>query len=150
MPRTRTLLVAALVAAAASAAATPAGAATSVPPWTQDLVYTVSASGSGQLLGTDRLEATCVFRPDRTLEYGPTYITGIAATNGAVHTSVRCEIFSWGESAGVAEHDENLPVVTAEHTTGTVSTSPYITVCVSAQAQFLTSVVSAPEVCRTP
>lgn len=130
MPLTSPLLAAALATAALAAPA----AATTPSTYGQDYLYTVSVSGSTLHY---RLDAACAFRPDRwTADYGPTQIDGVATAPGAIHTSVRCEIYLGGDLMGEAGNAATGPVAVASASDTAVGSRPHITVCVTAEASF--------------
>ena len=156
MNRTRAVpaaLTAALAAAALTAPALTAPAYAAVQNGGQDHVYTVRTSGAGQLLGTDRLEAACTFRPGRsTADHTTTRVTGVVTTNGATFTRVRCELYSHGELVGhPVEGEAAAPVGTVDATlAGDVAVRPHVEVCIEAEAQFATTYVTAERRCHRP
>ena len=132
---------------AVAALAAPATAVEPTSIVNQNLVYTVTASEPG---GAGRLEAGCVFRPDRwTADYGPTYIDGWAATAGvASHTSVTCRIYyNTTTLAGEASAWDSGNVALIQNAREGVTGTRGIRVCVSAFTQYIVDVAYSVDRC---
>ena len=118
--------------AAAVAAAALASPAVAEPR--QDLVYTVRATGT---FGGTRVDGACTFVADRvTADYGATRIDGVATTNGALRTTIRCEIESDGWSVGDVSHTTDGPASRVDGYGGFVGENTVTRFCVTATATF--------------
>lgn len=134
----------AAAALAAAALATPAAATNAIG---NEFAWTVTTSGNHTL--AHRLDAACVFAPDRlTADYGVTYVESVATSSGAGWIRVRCDLYFRGEHWGEVTNDTAGPVHSASGVLGAVGSRAYVTICAGAEAAFPGGYVVAPTVCK--
>lgn len=115
--------------AALASVAAPAGAA-GTGAIGNGIVYTVEAHTKN-----GSLAAACVFVSDRTPDYGPTTVYGVATSATSIWTTITCTVSKNGTTYVDASNTASGPVVTIDgEREGTIPVAG-LTICVYAEAQ---------------